>query len=392
MIDLYLLNIIVNSIWYLFTILFVLYKFTTFFSYVYNFSKFCWRLGSGVYYTCNQIFYYIGKKKNYVSLPEDDNFTAKKTIFEKCKEFFNKKYTYYYNRFFGKNHSNTNNIHLTETFFSSTMFDRRNDSSGNEELLYYNKYTDYNEDANVYNKYTHDNEDTNDYNGTNDYKYANVNNDTNDYNDVNDYNDINVYSETHSYNDTNVYNVSHNYNGANSCNSNMNSNYSDKDNLISQDVYYFTTNDISNKMLNHDDQIFFNNLENKSDFIEIPIENNLFIYSNNINNIHEDVNEDVSEHGIEDVIEHGIEHVNEDVSEHGIEHGIEDVNEDIIIKIGELTINDTYKQTDVDDQNAKTYINNVDNIKYTNYKMGMSVMFETKSDTFKKEIMKNPYI
>ncbi len=46
--DLYLFNTIINMIWYMFTILFLLYKFTSFFSYMYNFVRFCGKIWKGV--------------------------------------------------------------------------------------------------------------------------------------------------------------------------------------------------------------------------------------------------------------------------------------------------------------------------------------------------------
>ena len=57
--NLYLFNTIINCVWYVFTILFVLYRFTTFFSYIYNFTKFCSKAWTCVYWgyerACNFI-------------------------------------------------------------------------------------------------------------------------------------------------------------------------------------------------------------------------------------------------------------------------------------------------------------------------------------------------
>ena len=50
MFDLYLFNTIINVLWYLFTVLFVLYRYTKFFSYIYNFVKFCGKLVTGASY------------------------------------------------------------------------------------------------------------------------------------------------------------------------------------------------------------------------------------------------------------------------------------------------------------------------------------------------------
>jgi hypothetical protein len=48
-----------NGIWYVFTIVFVLYRFTTFFSFMYNFTRFCNRLYNGVTYCCGAAYHYL---------------------------------------------------------------------------------------------------------------------------------------------------------------------------------------------------------------------------------------------------------------------------------------------------------------------------------------------
>lgn len=68
MMDLYVFNTVINSIWYLFTILFVLYKFTSFFSYAYNFFKFCTKLWSFLKWAKDQITVYLRKRKGYTYL------------------------------------------------------------------------------------------------------------------------------------------------------------------------------------------------------------------------------------------------------------------------------------------------------------------------------------
>jgi hypothetical protein len=132
MIDLYLFNTIVNTIWYIFTILFVLYRFTSFFSYIYNFVKFCGKLFLGVNYAYNQIKIYIKRRSGYINLNSNDieaqtefmlpdQNARHKTIFETFKETVTKKYNYYYYMIFGKQNTNTstntptNTIQLLET-------------------------------------------------------------------------------------------------------------------------------------------------------------------------------------------------------------------------------------------------------------------------------------
>lgn len=45
--DLLLFNTIINTVWYVFTALFILYKYTSFFSYGYNFVRFCGKAWTG---------------------------------------------------------------------------------------------------------------------------------------------------------------------------------------------------------------------------------------------------------------------------------------------------------------------------------------------------------
>jgi hypothetical protein len=61
--DIYLFNTVINSIWYVFTILFLLYKFTTFFSHAYNFLKFCGKLISSGKYVVNLCINYFQQKQ-----------------------------------------------------------------------------------------------------------------------------------------------------------------------------------------------------------------------------------------------------------------------------------------------------------------------------------------
>ena len=138
MIDLYLFNTIINTIWYIFTILFVLYRFTSFFSYIYNFVRFCGKLFNGIYFVYDQIRIYIRKRRGYVYLSSDDieaqdrdillpdQNSKHKTLLQKCKDYFTKRYDYYYFKIFGKRRNNTtvrqdynNPIHLTETSYTS---------------------------------------------------------------------------------------------------------------------------------------------------------------------------------------------------------------------------------------------------------------------------------
>ncbi len=65
MTDFFLVSAIINTIWQIFTILFVLYKFTSFFSTIYNFILFLGRLFTRIKYVFEQISMYITKKRGY---------------------------------------------------------------------------------------------------------------------------------------------------------------------------------------------------------------------------------------------------------------------------------------------------------------------------------------
>ena len=132
MIDLYLLNTIINIIWYIFTVLFVLYKFTSVFSYAYNFLRFCGKIFGCVHYVYDQARIYIYKRNGYIICDEENTInTRPKTIFQSCKDYISKKYDNFYYKLFGKQRSSSStsysnaprNIPLTEiTIHNSKNF------------------------------------------------------------------------------------------------------------------------------------------------------------------------------------------------------------------------------------------------------------------------------
>lgn len=63
MIDIYFIQSILNIIWYIFSILFVLYKFTSFFSYIWNFIKFLGKFTKGVIYVSDQVKIFLTKRQ-----------------------------------------------------------------------------------------------------------------------------------------------------------------------------------------------------------------------------------------------------------------------------------------------------------------------------------------
>lgn len=168
MIDLYLFNTIVNTIWYIFTILFVLYRFTSFFSYIYNFVRFCGKLFVGVNYVYNEIKMYIRRRSGYINLNSadieaqteillPDQNIRHKTIFETFKETVAKKYNYYYYMIFGKQSEPTstntiiplvettttshNNLHSYTRNSEQDLFDKHiNELSANNSSIEFDNY------------------------------------------------------------------------------------------------------------------------------------------------------------------------------------------------------------------------------------------------------------
>jgi len=134
--DIYFLQSILNIIWYVFSILFVLYKFTSFFSYIWNFIKFLGKFTKGIAYAVEQFKIFITKRNNQRSeLPRYDNENGTDDISNyftnrgidirddpglrrnsKHQSFFTKTKTKLNNLIFGK--PNHNYIPLTDTRLS----------------------------------------------------------------------------------------------------------------------------------------------------------------------------------------------------------------------------------------------------------------------------------
>lgn len=103
--DLYLFNTVINTLWYLFTILFVLYKFTSFFSYVYNFVRFLGKLWSGINWCKNHMVTYINKKSGYYEINNQSigvlpDSSCKPSWFTRSKQYI----TNCINSFLGRQH------------------------------------------------------------------------------------------------------------------------------------------------------------------------------------------------------------------------------------------------------------------------------------------------
>jgi hypothetical protein len=92
MIDIFFIGTIINIFWQIFTVLFILYRFTTFFNVMLGFIKFCGRIFEGIDYIKNSICAYFVKRNGYSVLNTDEleesNFTPKNSFFKKCWYYF----------------------------------------------------------------------------------------------------------------------------------------------------------------------------------------------------------------------------------------------------------------------------------------------------------------
>lgn len=95
--DFYFITSFINMIWQIFTILFVLYRFTSFFSMIYNFILFLGKLLKCVVYVKDQISLYISKKRGYSYLNTEEinglNERPNNTLFSKIKNWVFRKKT-----------------------------------------------------------------------------------------------------------------------------------------------------------------------------------------------------------------------------------------------------------------------------------------------------------
>jgi len=100
MVDFFFVTAAVNMMWQILTVLFVLYRFTSFFSLIYNFMKFIGKILQVFVYIKNQIAIYFRKRSGYSVLTQDEinglptqqQQQSPKTIFTKIYEwFYNKK-------------------------------------------------------------------------------------------------------------------------------------------------------------------------------------------------------------------------------------------------------------------------------------------------------------
>ncbi len=110
--DFYFLTSLVNMLWQIFTILFLLYRFTSFFSMMYNFMLFVGKLFKGLIYIKDQISLYISKRRGYSYLSEEE-VSGLPSYRRQEPSFFHKMYTKITDWIFGRN--TRTNIPLYET-------------------------------------------------------------------------------------------------------------------------------------------------------------------------------------------------------------------------------------------------------------------------------------
>ena len=79
-------NTIINIIWYIFSILFVLYKFTSFFTYIYNFGKFLGKLTQNIFYVKDRVVEFTEQQRNqYITRPSQVSQVKSQSFFTRMK-------------------------------------------------------------------------------------------------------------------------------------------------------------------------------------------------------------------------------------------------------------------------------------------------------------------
>ena len=80
--DWYLFTAVVNSLWNLFAILFLLYRFTSFFTYTYNFLVFCGRFWKGMIWTKNTISDYVQQSRGYQRIHTEEDPESQELLYD----------------------------------------------------------------------------------------------------------------------------------------------------------------------------------------------------------------------------------------------------------------------------------------------------------------------
>lgn len=116
--DLYLFNTLLNTFWYTFSVMFVLYRFTSFFTYAYNFVVFCGKLLKGLKHVYDEAVIYIRRKQGYSRISSDNGSELlltnpkPKSVYQTVKEYFYQGYCKFYSYVWGEPHPNLRNSAL----------------------------------------------------------------------------------------------------------------------------------------------------------------------------------------------------------------------------------------------------------------------------------------
>jgi hypothetical protein len=183
--DIYFFSTLLNIIWYIFTIIFVLYKFTSFFSYAYNFFRFCGKLFNGVVWLKNQVSDYIQRKRGYIRLSNDHEILLPQQN-KQHQSIFQKLYNNTYNFIFGKQSSPNQPIQLDESIRESYIDKNQRffNTSNNNPLLNNNRKSS----TPSINISIESNQDYNSFNNNSNKSNCNKSNiNTNNNNDINNY-------------------------------------------------------------------------------------------------------------------------------------------------------------------------------------------------------------
>jgi hypothetical protein len=90
--NVYFFSSILNIIFDIFGILFILYKFTSFFSYIYNFILFLGKMMKGVFWITDQIKLFFTKKNGYTNGYTNDSINIREadnqTIFQRMRNWY----------------------------------------------------------------------------------------------------------------------------------------------------------------------------------------------------------------------------------------------------------------------------------------------------------------
>ena len=206
----YLFNVILNICSTIFTLLFLLYRFTSLFTYIYGFIRFCGKLIKSCFYVKNKIQSFRSGYI-YTSLSQNDSQsnTFKNVAYKKIKSVYN----YFFPK---KKEYNILPIYQTRESFIESQNDYNNNNNNN------NNYDDSNSNYdNLQDNHIHSNINIVQYNDTS--LYNKVDNDTSLYNNGN--NGTSLYNNGN--NGTSLYN-----NGNNGNNYNTHQRYKDENEYI----------------------------------------------------------------------------------------------------------------------------------------------------------------